>query len=1003
MTTPTTPPNSGLGERRNLTVLFADLSESTRLADAMEAEHYAAMLRELRELYQSVVPRHGGTVVRIQGDGMLAIFGHPQGREDDGRRATEAALELHQRVRLLRPSSGLEQWPHGQELSLHSGIHAGMVLIEAGDAVRGRFDLLGNTPNFAARLSDEAGVDEILVSEETLGLQSHYFQTSERRVLQLKGRSGELGVYAIKGRSAIGRRFEASQRRGLAPFVGRTAELAYLEQALDAAQQGRPGWVSIRANAGVGKTRLIEEFLARAADKKQCQIQRGYCESYLSAEPLQPYLQILRALPCEAQEQAQALLSASAPLRQAGILRLLAGLAAQAPQLIFIDDLQWADDASLALLHRLHGLADQQGLPLLLLTATRPQMNGLAGLADGGAAMLELQPFSADEAELAIVQLLPKTDPFIAVDIQRHAGGNPLFIEELCHALKHEQNGRRALSRPRAESAGQAWLAALTLSRVARLAPEHAALLRAAAVIGNVIPAWLLQRLTGCCEQDPAVLALAEHDFVFPDRRAGFLRFKHGLTRDVVYESIGWHECQAMHRHIAAELRSQPANTPRQATDELLAYHGGAAGQWEEAAVHAERAGDQALAASALDRAKTQYRAALAALEHQPNTPSIDGRWLAIAQRFGLACVFDASRADLRVLQHAARLAQQSGDAALMARADYWLGYASYALGEVRAGLLHCARGLASAQQQGQGQGQATLIAQMHGAQGQLLAAAAAYPEALLRLDAAIAYLRPLSRDAQPGRPSVALAYSLACRAYVLGDRGEFAAAHASFDEALSFIQGTNHAVEASIQGWRAAVLLWQGRWDEAQAVARESHRIGGLVRSLFTYSMGHAAGAFGAWQEQGSAAAVPALQDAATWLAPRGGNLFSSLIQGWLAEVLAAQGDRAAARRHIAQALRRGRQRDWIGVAMAYRAAARMAAADADWARAQRYLLAAQQVATLRDSAHEAAVNRLCAAELALAEGRPAQALLGQAAEAFEALAMDWHLQLTRRLMATV
>ncbi|MCV2370426.1 adenylate/guanylate cyclase domain-containing protein [Roseateles oligotrophus] len=992
------PVSHAMGERRNLTVLFADLSESTRLADAMEAEHYAIMLRELRALYQGVVPRHGGTVVRIQGDGMLAIFGHPEMREDDGRRATEAALELHQQVRLMRPPSGSGQWPHGQELSLHSGIHAGMVLIEEGDAVRGRFDLLGNTPNFAARLSDEAEVDEILVSEETLGLQSHYFQTSERRVVQLKGRSTALAVYAIKGRSTIGRRFEASQQRGLAPFVGRTAELLMLDQALAAAIQGRPGWVSIRANAGVGKTRLTEEFLRRAA-LKDCKIQRGYCESYLSAEPLQPYLQMLRILVSQGMAEAEPLLSAAPPLRQSGLLHLLAGLTRQAPQLIFIDDLQWADDASLLLLHRLYALAVKQKLPLLLLTATRPQE---AGLADSGAAMLELQPFNTVEAELAIVQLLPNTDPFIALDIQRHAGGNPLFIEELCHAIKYEQAGRRALSRPRVDSAGQAWLSALTLSRVARLAPEQAALLRAAAVIGNIIPAWLMQRLTGCSEQDTAVLGLAEHDFVYPDRRAGFFRFKHGLTRDVVYESIGWHERQAMHRHIAAELRSQAHDTPRQATDELLGYHEAAAGQWAEAAVHAERAGDQALAASALDRAKKQYRAALAALENLPEGSPIGTRWVSIAQRFGVACVFDASRADLRVLQHAVQLAEKIGDATLIARADYWLGYASYALGEVRAGLLHCASGLAAAQCNGEEN--VALIAQLHGAQGQLLAAAAAYPEALTRLDEAIVFLRALRQTtAPPTRPAVGLAYSLACRAYVLGDQGHFAAAHACFEEALSIIQGSNHAVEASVQGWRAAVYLWQGDWAQAQQAAAQAHRIGGLVRSLFTYSMGHAAGAYAAWQIERSAASAQSLQDAATWLAPRGGGLFSSLIHGWLADVLAEQGDVGGARRQIALALRRGRQRDWIGVAMAYRAAARIAAAAADAQRAQRYLDAAQAVADLRGSAHESACNRLLAAELALGQGEPAQALLARAAEAFEELDMAWHLQRSRRLMATV
>ncbi len=999
------------GQRRNLTVMFADLSESTRLADGMEAEHYAAMLSDLRGLYQSVVPRHGGTVVRIQGDGMLAIFGHPEVREDDGRRATEAALELHQAVRALRPPSGAALWPHGQSLSLHTGIHAGLVLIEAGDSVRGRFELLGNTPNFAARLSDEAGPDEILVSEETLGLQSHYFQTSARRELPIKGRGTPLTVYAILGRSAIGRRFEASLRRGLSPFVGRVQELALLDEALDHAAHGRPRWIGLRANAGMGKTRLTEEFLSRAAERN-CQVHRGYCESYLSAEPLQPYLQMLRSLQAQGHAGAAELLQAKPAERPAAWLRLLAELARQGPQLVCIDDLQWADDASLLLLHRMRKMALEQQLPLLLLTATRPQptdeaLPDLAVARDASELkVIDLRPFNDCEAAHAVVHLLPATDPFIAAEIQRHAGGNPLFIEELCHALKHESETRPVQSPPvQREQVGQAWLSALIESRVARLPAAQAHLLRTAAVIGNVIPAWLLERLTGCGERDPAVLALAEQDFVFPDRRAGFLRFKHGITRDVVYESIGWHERQSMHRHVAAELRSQTDSTPRQPTDELLAYHGGAAGQWEEAVVHAERAGDQALASSALDRAKKQYRAALVALEHQTPSAALDAHWVSIAQRFGLACVFDASRADLRVLQHAAKLALVGGDVAQIARAEYWLGYVSYALGDVKAGVRHCELGLRAAVQTGD----VALGAQLRGTQGQILAAAADYPAALSLLDEALGFQRPKDGIAGSGtlaslgRPLIGRSYSLACKAYVLGDQGHFAAAHEAFDEALSYVQGSNLPVEASVQGWRAAVLLWQGRWAEARQSAAEAHRIGGRVRSLFTFSMGHAAGAYGAWKEERSEGAAAALQDAITWLAPRGGALFSSFNHGWLAEVLAQQGERQGARQQIAKALLRSRQRDWIGVAMAYRAAAQLALAESQPERARRYLAAAEKVAALRGSAHEAALNQLFAAEMAMALGQPAQALLEAACAAFERLQMDWHLRRAQQLQAQI
>ncbi|WP_428503741.1 ATP-binding protein [Roseateles sp.] len=1008
-----TPTPPALGLRRHLTVLFSDLSESTRLSDAMEAEHYAAMLAEVRGLYQNLIAKHGGTVVRIQGDGVLAIFGHPQAREDDGRRATEAALELHKAVRLMQPQSAAAAWPDAQGLSLHTGIHAGMVLIEEGDAMRGRFELLGNTPNVAARLADEACADEILVSAETLGPLHPFFQTSERRLVPLKGRATPLAVYSILGQVSIGRRFEASKRRGLAPFVGRATELALMEQRLDQACAGQPQWLSLRASAGVGKTRLTEEFLRRAADR-DCRVLRGYCESYLSAEPLQPYLQMLRTLQRQGSAEADAVLRGPAKERQEAVLQLLLQLASQGPLLLLIDDLQWADDASLALLHRLRAEAERRSLPLMLLSATRP-----AVVTETPALLLpihhgheaaealhhhELLPLSEEEAGQAIAQLLPGTDPFISAEVQRHAGGNPLFIEELCHALAHQRGhaGLRAAeeqapSTLNPASGGHAWLAALIESRVARLPPAQAQLLRVAAVIGAVIPTWLFERISGCCEKDPVVLELAELDFIFPAEQPGLLRFKHGITRDVIYDSTGLHERQALHRHITAELRAQLVLGGQEPAHELLAYHGGAAGQWQDAAHHAEQAGDQALASSALDRAKKQYRAALAALEHLPPSEEVHQRWIAIAQRFGMACVFDASRADLRVLQHATGLAALSGDPAAMARAQYWLGYVRYALGEARAGLQICLRSLDQAQRlQDQ-----TLLAQMTGTLGQIRAATAEYGPALHLLDQAIAQLRPRQNGHVSRRPPIGLAYSLACRAYVLGDQGHFRTAEAAFDEALSLMQGSNHAVEASIQGWRAAVLLWQGRWAEAQVCAAETHRIGAQVRSLFTFAMGHAAGAYGAWMGGRCPLARQALEEAVAWLAPRGGGLFSSLNHGWLAEILVQQGEADLARRHMALALRRGRQSDWIGVAMAYRAAARLAQSQGQTERVTHYLAAAQAVAQRRGSMHERAVTELCAAELALQRGESAAArgLLDEAESALFTMDMDWHLAKARGL----
>jgi class 3 adenylate cyclase/tetratricopeptide (TPR) repeat protein len=974
-----------VGQRRLLTLLFVDLSGSTAMAEWMEAEHYAAMLAGLRTLYERIVPHHGGAIARIQGDGMLAVFGHPEVREDDGRRATEAALELHSAVRsLVPPGPKPADFPG---LALHSGVHAGIVLVNEGDEMRGRFELLGNAPNIAARLSEAARRDEILASEDSLGLQSQFFETGPRFTLQLRGRATPLAAYHVLGRAPVGRRFEASVRRGLAPFVGRGGELAALDEALARTLSGRTQWLGIRAGAGVGKTRLTEEFLRKVVDQadqtgQAWQIHRGYCESYLSAEPLQPFLQMLRALEGlhDAPPELFAAQSSAPGQRADALLALLLTLARHMPQIVCIDDLQWADDASLRLLHRLRAAAQAQGLPLLLLSASRPTSSAAAlpGANDGDADIIELPPLTETEAARAVQQLLPQIDPFIASEVQRHAGGNPLFIEELCHAAADPGSG---LVEGQSSSA---WLAALVESRVGRLPPEQARLVRIAAVVGNVIPAWLLEALSGCGEQHPDVQALAAQDFIFPDQRAGYLRFKHGITRDVVYEATGLHERQALHRRISAKLAARDGAEGQ--LHEQLAYHDAAANDWPAAAQHAEAAGDQALAASALDRAKKQFRAALAALEFLPDDTERRRRWVGIAQRLGMACVFDASQDDLRVLKHAAALAQADGDASLVARTEYWLSYVGYALGETRDSLHHARAAVEKAQDCGDH----ALLAQLPGTVGQLQAAAADYANALPMLDLAIARQRQRASKSPANR--IGLSYSLCCRAYVLGDQGRFDLAHEVFAEALAPFDGRSHAVEASIQGWRAAVLLWQGRWAEAREAALIAHRVGAQVRSMFTCAMGHAAGAYGAWMQERDPAARQQVLDATAWLAPRGGGLYSSFQHGWLADILSAQGDAGAARHHVALALKRGRQHDWIGGAMAYRAAARLAARLGDAPRARRYLALARGAGEQRNSDHEAAVTALLEAELKLDDGW--RASLDQARAGFERLGMPGFLE---------
>ena len=479
----------------------------------------------------------------------------------------------------------------------------------------------------------------------------------------------------------------------------------------------------------------------------------------------------------------------------AAISRLFDALVTSKPLVLFIDDWQWADIASRQVLEAIRRLDNRT---LFVLVASRELGDG--NVAVGGATIFHLAPFTADEAEEIIRQLLPGSNPFTVTKIRELSGGNPLFIEELCHSVAHDGPDRHRIGRIHS---GDAWLDKLIESRVERLQPEQIDLVRTAAVIGNVIPAWLLERLTGCGEGHPLVATLAVQDLIFPGEQSGTLRFKHGIARDVIYDSVGLHQRNALHKRIADTLREHGPSGAQEELWELLAYHYGACGQAVEAARYAEAAGDKAAAASALDRAQIQYGAALTTLNPGASQENYE-HWMSIVQRLGLACVFDPSRNQLEFLRQAVALAMAHEDQRALARAEYWVGYVNYALGELADATRHLETALVCAS----AVGDEPLAVQVRAVLGQACAAAGEYEKSLMLLDEAISIKRQFrKRDRLP----IALAFSLACKATVLGDRGLFEQSHACFEEAVDAVRNSGHEVEASIFCLRSAVNLWRG------------------------------------------------------------------------------------------------------------------------------------------------------------------------------------------------
>ena len=999
--------------RHYLTLLFSDVCGSTDLAGKMEAEDYAEILREFNHACNLILPRHGGTIARIQGDGVLAVFGLPEVLADDARRAAEAALELHAAVRGLEILATVRP---ARAIRLHTGIHAGLVLMAPGDLMRGRFELTGDTPNIAARLAARARADEILVSAAALGPERSHIVIGEKREVEIDGPQKTLVVVPVLARASADPRLRPIQPPVVKPIVGRNSEIERLERALREAIEGRSVNVAISASAGVGKTRLAEHFLRDCVDMG-CRVHRGYCGSYLTAEPLQPFVQILQALfdvgaDTPARTAAQrvraklrkispefhlldALLdlmsigrkdvsnsgtrrSVSADMTSSALCTLFESLARTQTQVLFLDDWQWADDAT----HRmLDAITQSLKSNVLTLVTTRGATTGLPALYRSQ--LLDLQPLSNDESANYIAQLLPKESPFLVDQIRHSSGGNPLFIEELCHFAADDAEVRRTGRLQR----GAAWLNVLVASRLSRLQEAQAKLVREAAIIGNVMPAWLFEDLTRHSVDAPAVRELALLDFVFPGEQAGTLRFKHAITREAVYDSVGLHDRRALHLRIAQALLQRSSLTGEDHC-EALAYHFDGAGVADEAARYAEQAGDKAMAASALDRAQSHYRAALAALDRLAPSEVLALRWNSVSQRLGLACVFNPVRSELPIFQRALALAESSGNAGTIARATYWLGYIHYALGDAR----QAVRYSELAHTKAQAAGDDRLAVQVRATLGQAKAAAAQYGPALQLLDEAIAIKR--SHRSGAGQTAVGLAYSLATKGAALGDRGEFPAALMCFDEALQVVHGARHEVHASIHGLRAAVLLWQGDWGAARESANEACAIGTQVRSLFTLVMGKGAAAYAQWMLESEPKALEDIKRATDWLQPRGITLFLSFNHGWLADGYASLGQRKEARSEAARALNRARGQDFVGGAMASRAIARLCAQEGDVRRTARWIARARAIAERRESRHEHAVTTLCEGEIAIFQSERERALscLQFALQEFSAMGMRWH-----------
>ena len=566
-------------QRKTVTVLFCDLTGSTELGESVDPEALRELLAHYFERMKAIVERHGGTVEKFIGDAVMAVFGVPTAHEDDALRAVRAAAEMRDAVVEL-------------ELQARIGVNTGTVVIGTEERLA-----TGDAVNVAARLEQAAEPGDVLLGEPTLELVREAVEAEPIAPLELKGKAEPVPAQRLL------RILGAPERSHETPFVGRERELALVREAWERALgERRCELVTIVGDAGVGKSRLVAEALARI----EATTVRGRCLPYGEGITYWPVVEVLKQLDTlppdsEAASAIRSLLGAADTSVSAeeiawAFRKTLEHAAAQRALVVLFDDVHSGEETFLDLVEHVALLSS--GSPILLVCMSRPE---LIERRAAWPVQLRLEPLTAEDVESLIP---PRIGEAVRGQISRAAGGNPLFVGEML-AMAGEDGG---------EVVVPPTLQALLAARLDQLDDAERAVLECGAVEGEVFHRGAIQALSpGEGAVTPRLAALTRKQLIAPDKAQipgedGF-RFRHLLIRDAAYDALPKAARADLHTRFADWLEGH--GTAVVELDELLGYH------LEQAVRYRSELGleDVELAAAAQARLATAGRRALNRLD----------------------------------------------------------------------------------------------------------------------------------------------------------------------------------------------------------------------------------------------------------------------------------------------------------------------------------------------------------------------------------------------------
>jgi class 3 adenylate cyclase/tetratricopeptide (TPR) repeat protein len=695
------------GERKQVTVLFADLKDSTELIRGLDPEAAQQLLDPALHHMMDAVHRYEGTVNQVLGDGIMALFGAPIAHEDHALRACYAALAMQA---AMQPYTDQVRRTRGLELRMRVGLNAGEVVVRAiGNDLHMDYSAVGETTVLAARMEQMATPGTIRLTAATLRLVEGLVRVTALGPVPVKGLVEPVEVFELVGASNLRRRLQAAVARGLTPFVGRQTELTALHHALAQAEAGHGQVVALVGEAGVGKSRLVYELI-HSHRTRDWRVLESASVSYGKATPYFPVLELLRRY-CHIEEADDArtvrakvtgqVLTLDEALEEAlpallalldvlptdssfvrldppqrrqrtldGLKHLLLRESQEQSLLLVCEDLHWIDAETQALLDRL-----VESLPttrLLLLVNYRPEYQHAWG-SKTSYMQLRLDPLPPASAEEFLAALLgddTSLAPLTQLLIMR-TEGNPFFLEESARTLVETgvlvgAPGAYRLAQALPTIEVPATVQAVLAARIDRLPPEEKRLLQTAAVIGTEVPLPLLHAIAevpeDALQHGLAHLQAAEFLYetrLYPDPE---YTFKHALTHEVAYGSLLQERRRGLHARIVAVLGELAGDRGSEQVDRLAA-HALRGEVWDKALVYCRQAGEKAMARSAHREAVGSFEQALHALAHLPETR--DTREQAIDLRLALRSALFPSgdwRRILVVLREAEALAAPLDD-----------------------------------------------------------------------------------------------------------------------------------------------------------------------------------------------------------------------------------------------------------------------------------------------------------------------------------------------------